>query len=79
MVALLLTGAVSWANERLNVVLFFTDDMGYGQVQRFHPEKSKVPTPHLNNLCDEGMMFTDAHTSSSVCTPSRYSLLKESL
>jgi len=74
-VALLLTCAHSWANERLNVVLFFTDDMGYGQVQRFHPEKSKVPTPHLNNLCDEGMMFTDAHTSSSVCTPSRYSLL----
>ena len=61
--------------EKLNVVLFYADDMGYGEIQRFHPEQSKVPTPHLNKLCDEGMMFTDAHTSSSVCTPSRYTLL----
>lgn len=63
------------AAERPNVLLIFADDMGYGEIQRFHPEASKVPTPHLNKLCDEGMMFTDAHTSASVCTPSRYSLL----
>lgn len=63
------------AASRPNVILIYADDMGYGEIQRFHPEASKVPTPHLNQLCDEGMMFTDAHTSSSVCTPSRYSLL----
>ncbi len=63
------------AVDRPNVILFFADDMGYGEVQRFHPERSLVPTPHLNSLCDGGMMFTDAHTTSSVCTPSRYSLL----
>ncbi|CAA6677729.1 MULTISPECIES: arylsulfatase [unclassified Lentimonas] len=63
------------AAERPNVVFFYADDMGYGEIQRFHPEASKVPTPHLNQLCDEGMMFTDAHTSASVCTPSRYALL----
>ena len=62
-------------DKKPNVVLFYADDMGYGEIQRFHPEASKVPTPHLNQLCDEGMMFTDAHTSASVCTPSRYALL----
>ncbi|MGD7654735.1 MAG: sulfatase family protein [Verrucomicrobiales bacterium] len=67
--------AAHGANPKPNVVLFYADDMGYGEIQRFHPERSKVPTPHLNQLCDEGMMFTDAHTSSSVCTPSRYALL----
>ena len=63
------------AFEKPNVVLFYADDMGYGEIQRFHPEASVVPTPHLNTLCDEGMMFTDAHTTSAVCTPSRYALL----
>lgn len=63
------------SSSKPNVVLFYADDMGYGEIQRFFPEASKVPTPHLNKLCDEGVMFTDAHTSSSVCTPSRYSLL----
>ena len=71
----LFTTALSLANEKPNVILFYADDMGYGEIQRFHPEASKVPTPHLNKLCDEGLMFTDAHTSSSICTPSRYSLL----
>lgn len=70
----LFTSSVS-AENKPNVLLFYADDMGYGEIQRFHPEASKVPTPHLNKLCDEGMMFTDAHTSSAVCTPSRYSLL----
>ncbi|MFC5051818.1 arylsulfatase [Rubritalea spongiae] len=63
------------AKNRPNVILFYADDMGYGEIQRFYPEQSKVPTPHLNQLCDEGMMFTDAHTSASICTPSRYALL----
>lgn len=71
----LLASALAAPAARPNVVLFYADDMGYGEIQRFHPEASKVPTPHLNQLCDEGMMFTDAHTSASVCTPSRYSLL----
>jgi arylsulfatase A-like enzyme len=58
-----------------NVVFIFADDMGYGEIQALNPERSKIPTPHLNQLVMEGMAFTDAHTSSSVCTPSRYSLL----
>lgn len=68
-------GSPASADQKPNVLLFYADDMGYGEIQRFHPEQSKVPTPQLNQLCDEGMMFTDAHTSAAVCTPSRYSLL----
>jgi arylsulfatase A len=58
-----------------NIVLLFADDMGYGEVQGLNPERGKIPTPHLDQLIKEGMHFTDAHTASSVCTPSRYALL----
>ncbi|MDF7809081.1 arylsulfatase [Pontiellaceae bacterium B12219] len=73
--ALCCSGMIAHAASKPNVVLIYADDMGYGEIQRFHPEASKVPTSHLNQLCDEGMMFTDAHTSASICTPSRYALL----
>ncbi len=62
------------AAERPNVVLIFADDMGYGDVSAYSPE-SRIKTPKLDRLVSEGMMFTDAHTASAVCTPSRYSLL----
>jgi arylsulfatase A len=61
--------------SRPNIVLLFADDMGYGEVQGLNPERGKIPTPHLDRLIKEGMHFTDAHTASSVCTPSRYALL----
>ena len=48
--------------------------MGYGDVQALNP-KSKIPTPHLDKLAAEGMTFTDAHSPSAVCTPTRYGLL----
>ena len=57
-----------------NIVLIFADDTGYGDLQTYNTE-SKIPTPNLNALAAQGMSFTDAHTSSAVCTPSRYSLL----
>lgn len=58
-----------------NIVFIFMDDMGYGDVQTLNPERGKIPTPHMDQVAEEGMVFTDAHTSSSVCTPSRYSLM----
>ncbi len=61
--------------DRPSIVILFADDMGYGEVQALNPERGKIPTPHLNALAQEGMVFTDAHTASSVCTPSRYALL----
>ena len=58
-----------------NIVFVFADDMGYGEVHALNPERSRIPTPNLDRLVSQGMTFTDAHTSSSVCTPSRYALL----
>jgi arylsulfatase A len=63
------------ASPRPNIVFVFADDMGYGEVHALNPERGKIPTPNLDTLVSQGMTFTDAHTSSSVCTPSRYALL----
>lgn len=57
-----------------NIIIILADDMGYGDVQSFN-NGSKIPTPSLNKLSEEGMIFTDAHTPSSICTPTRYGLL----
>ena len=57
-----------------NIILILADDLGYGDVACYNPE-SKVPTPNLDRLSREGMSFTDAHAPSTVCTPSRYSVL----
>ena len=61
--------------QRPNIVFIFADDMGYGEVQALNPRRGKIATPNLDRLVAEGLTFTDAHTASSVCTPSRYALL----
>jgi arylsulfatase A-like enzyme len=58
----------------LNIVFILADDLGYGDLGCYNAE-SKIPTPRLDQLAREGMRFTDAHSPSSVCTPTRYSLL----
>jgi arylsulfatase A len=62
------------APARPNIVILYADDMGYGDLGANNPA-SKIPTPHLDRLVREGMRFTDAHSSSGICTPSRYALL----
>jgi len=57
-----------------NIVFVIADDMGYGDVGAYNPD-SKIPTPHLDRLAEQGLRFTDAHSASSVCTPSRYGVL----
>lgn len=57
-----------------NIIYVLADDMGYGDVSIYHPE-NKIKTPNLDQLAGEGMYFTDAHTSSSVCTPTRYGIM----
>lgn len=57
-----------------NILVILADDLGYGDVGCYNPQ-SKVPTPHLDRLAAGGMRFTDAHSPSTVCTPTRYSLL----
>ena len=61
-------------DTRPNIVLILADDMGYGDVRALNPE-SRIATPNLDRLASQGMTFRDAHTPSSVCTPTRYGLL----
>jgi len=72
-VALFLT-IHSYATERPNIIIILADDMGFGDMACQNPE-SKIPTPHLDQLASEGLRFTDAHSPSAVCTPTRYGLL----
>ncbi|MGS2722620.1 sulfatase family protein [Porticoccus sp. GXU_MW_L64] len=62
------------AAEKPNIIVVLADDMGFGDIGAYNAD-SKIPTPHLDQMAAEGMRFTDAHTPSSVCTPTRYSLL----
>jgi arylsulfatase A len=57
-----------------NIIFVLADDMGYGDVSALNPE-GKIKTPNLDRLIAEGMAFTDAHTTSAVCTPTRYGIL----
>lgn len=60
---------------RPNFVIILADDLGYGDMQANNPERGKIPTPNMNRLAAEGMRFTDGHSSSGCCSPSRYTLL----
>lgn len=55
------------------IVLFYADDLGYGDTSVYG--QAKVPTPNLERLASEGCRFCDAHSATPICTPSRYSLL----
>jgi len=57
-----------------NIVFILADDLGYGDVGCYNPQ-AKAPTPHLDRLARQGVRFTDAHSPSTVCTPTRYSIL----
>lgn len=58
-----------------NIVFILADDLGYGDVRCLNPGRGQIPTPHMDRLATQGMVFTDAHSTSAVCTPSRYALL----
>ncbi|HIW11419.1 MAG TPA: arylsulfatase [Candidatus Rikenella faecigallinarum] len=57
-----------------NIIYILADDLGYGDLSALNPD-SKIHTEHIDSLAAQGISFTDAHTSSSVSTPSRYSIL----
>ena len=65
--------AALWAAPP-NVVFILADDLGYGDLKAYNP-KSKIPTPHLDRLANEGLVFTDAHSGGSTCVPSRHALI----
>lgn len=68
-----LLGQIASADKLPNVVLIFADDLGYGDVSCYGA--TKVQTPNIDKLAAEGRRFTDAHSASAVCTPSRYGML----
>ncbi len=68
------TGSLGAASKP-NIIFIMADDLGYGDVQCLNPERGKIPTPHADRLAAEGMTFTDAHSGSSVCTPTRYGVM----
>ncbi|UZD24389.1 sulfatase family protein [Algoriphagus halophytocola] len=57
-----------------NIIIILADDLGYGDPEVYNPD-SKIPTPNINALAKGGIRFTDAHSPSAVCTPTRYGLL----
>lgn len=67
-------GETPQRSARPNIVIILADDFGVGDIQAHYPE-NKIPTPHLDRLVHQGRSFTDAHSSSAVCSPTRYGLL----
>ena len=61
-------------SSKPNIVIILADDFGVGDIQAHYPN-NKIPTPHLDKFVQQGMSFTDAHSGSAVCTPTRYGLL----
>lgn len=61
-------------SDRPNILILYADDLGFGDLSCYNSH-GKIPTPNLDRLAAEGMRFTDGHSSSGICTPSRYALL----
>jgi arylsulfatase A-like enzyme len=74
MLAVLFSACTTQSPDKPNIVYILADDMGYGDVSSLNPE-SKVFTPNIDRLAEEGITFTDAHSGSAVCTPTRYGIL----
>lgn len=78
---LAVSGALMWTalscapppQAKPNIVVILADDLGYGDLSCYGA--TKIQTPHCDRLASEGMRFTDAHSPSAVCSPSRYALL----
>jgi len=62
------------ANQPPNVVILYADDMGVADVS-YGDEKARIQTPNIDRLARQGMTFTDGHSSSGICTPSRFAML----
>lgn len=69
-----LAGTSQAARHEPNILIVLVDDMGYGDPGCYNPS-SKIPTPNIDRLAEEGMRFTDAHAAGPLCHPSRYGLL----
>lgn len=63
------------AESNPNIVFILADDLGYGDIEAFGGDRCNIDTPHFDRLCADGMKFTDAHVTDSVCVPSRTSIM----
>ncbi|MFK5923175.1 MAG: arylsulfatase [Verrucomicrobiota bacterium] len=70
----LIANPAAAANDTPNIVIILADDFGVGDIQAHYPD-NKIATPHLDRLVQQGMSFTDAHSPSAVCSPTRYGLI----
>jgi arylsulfatase A-like enzyme len=75
LLAALLLAVPAIAGEKPNLVYIMADDLGFGDVQCLNPDRGKIPTPNIDRFASQGMTFTDSHSGSAVCTPTRYGLL----
>jgi arylsulfatase A len=64
----------SFAVDKPNIIFILADDMGYGDVSAYNSE-SQIPTPAIDSLATEGLLFTDAHSAGALCVQSRYGLM----
>ena len=69
----MLLNAVAVAAEKPNIIIIYADDLGYGDLSCYN-SKCAYQTPRLNQMAAEGVRFTDAHSPSTICSPSRYGL-----
>jgi arylsulfatase A len=68
-----LTGTAAYPQQKPNVIIIMTDDLGYGDLGCYGA--TKIKTPHIGRLAKQGIRFTNAHSTSATCTPSRYALM----
>src|SRR6266404_5900507 len=73
-ILVVLLGSIANADWVPNVVVILTDDLGCGDCGCYNKD-SKIKTPNIDRVASEGMRFTDAHSPSGVCTPTRYGIL----
>jgi len=73
--ALLALLVTSLTAAKPNIIYIMCDDLGFGDIHCMAPETSKIATPCTDKLATQGMIFTDAHSGSSVCSPTRYGLM----
>ncbi len=77
-------GGVTMSNQAMNlragkklpnIIFIMADDLGYGDVNCLNTNSDKIPTPNMDRIAANGMTFTDSHSGSAVCTPTRYGVL----
>jgi arylsulfatase A len=75
MVSIYSNATICAQSKNPNVIVFIADDFGYGSTNVYGASEELIKTPNVNKLAKEGVKFTNAYTTGSVCTPTRYALL----